>query len=180
MEKKYKLKIKMLTGEEYESKEYDGDILLGITLIDFVNTDVTYSGCVIFNKDQILLGYDIPATENLKNIKIDLGDLLAVFATYGPLHGKNRFGLLKNIIAMFNSNLKWPPFDLDESEDPISCEQLGVIDIKNVKTVNDFFKEKNGLNNTNAPNLMIIEFNGKKDGKEDEKKIYLLEKRFIN
>ena len=140
--KKYKLKIRMLTGEIYESKEYNGDILLGNTLIDFVNTHTPYNGGIIFNKEHILLGYDILATEKLENIKIDLENLLTVISVLGPLHGKNRFGLLENIIAMFNSNLKWPPFDIEDSDDPISLDQLGVIDMKNIKTLNDFYKEK--------------------------------------
>lgn len=154
--KKYKLKIRMLTGETYQSKEYDGDVLLGTTLIDFVNDHIYYSGNIVFTNN-FLLGYDIPATMKLKDLKIDLENLLTVSAILGPLHGKKRFGLLENVIAFFNSGLLWPPFDPKNNEDPISLETLGAIDMKNITNLKTFWKEKNGINNTNAPNLMIIE-----------------------
>ena len=155
-EKKYKLKINILGQEPYESKEYDGEILLGTVLQDFVNIHTYYLGGIVFSKG-LLLGYDISMTIKLKDIQIDLTSLLGVVATLGPLHGKNRFGLLENSLAMFNSGLLWPPFPLNENEDPISFENLGEVDMKLIKTIDEFDKFRNGFENTNAPNLVILE-----------------------
>lgn len=155
--KEYQLIINRLDGV-YKSKIYNGETLLGIALQDFWDSikNNPPNGRIVFIND-IVLGYDIPATEKLKDIKIDLTKLLSTVAILGILQGKNRFGLLDHVLVMFHSNLKWPPFTPNE-DDPISYKPLGEIDSKDIKTIKDLNILKYSHENTNAPNLLVLEF----------------------